>query len=119
MVSREGSGYIRGIEVSTNVALSGASLVIKNTFTGTVAGTDGKFVLVVESLPVTLMVSYIGYQTAEIEIAKNVPIAGNRTFQGGVVRLPSSGRGQVGPPMKGVRLTPGWRAVSSKGIGQT
>jgi hypothetical protein len=57
------------------VRLLGASLVVKNTFTGTVAGDEGKFVLVVESLPVTLMVSYIGYQTAEIEVAKNTPLA--------------------------------------------
>ena len=36
-------------EAGSDVALSGASLVVKNTFTGTVAGADGNFVLVVES----------------------------------------------------------------------
>jgi TonB-linked SusC/RagA family outer membrane protein len=48
----------------------GASVIIKDskTHTGTVSDVDGNYQLNVPSLPVTLLVSYVGYKTEEIDI---------------------------------------------------
>ena len=62
-------------EAGTDLQLPRASLVVKNTFTGTVADDEGNFVLLVDRLPVTLRVSYIGYETAEIEVTESSPLA--------------------------------------------
>src|SRR5699024_8366864 len=43
-------------------------ILVKGTTTGTSTGAGGAFVLTVESLQDTLVVSYIGYQTQEVPI---------------------------------------------------
>jgi len=45
--------------------LIGASVIIKDTTTGTVTDVDGSFLLKVESLPLTIVISYLGYDTQE------------------------------------------------------
>jgi iron complex outermembrane receptor protein len=57
-------------DAGTGDPLPRANLAIKNTLWGTVADNEGNFTLQVKSLPVTLMVSYIGYETAEVEVSK-------------------------------------------------
>ncbi len=47
----------------------GASIVIKETSTGTVAGNNGDFVLEYEGDPV-IVISYVGYKTLEIKASK-------------------------------------------------
>jgi outer membrane receptor protein involved in Fe transport len=54
---------------SNKEPLIGASIVIKNTTTGTVTDYDGLFSLKTdEALPLTLVVSYLGYNTQEVEV---------------------------------------------------
>jgi iron complex outermembrane receptor protein len=49
--------------------LIGASIVIKNTTIGTVTDYDGEFSLKTDqNLPVTIVVSYLGYLTKEVEV---------------------------------------------------
>lgn len=48
--------------------LIGASVAIKGTTSGTVTDLDGNFDLDVEEFPVTLSISYTGYQDVEIEV---------------------------------------------------
>ncbi|MDR0742921.1 MAG: TonB-dependent receptor [Tannerella sp.] len=50
-------------------AVTGASVTVKNDAkTGTATDADGNFSLAVASLPVTLVVNYIGYKPQEIEV---------------------------------------------------
>jgi len=46
----------------------GTTVVIKGTTTGTITDIDGKFSLEVDSLPVKLQFSYIGYATQEVTV---------------------------------------------------
>lgn len=57
------------LDGGTNETLAGANVVIKGKIAGTITDLDGKFSLKVSGeLPVTLVVSFIGFQTQEIEI---------------------------------------------------
>lgn len=56
-------GQVRDAE--TGEALIGASVVIKETMSGTVVDFDGSFTLQVDQLPVDLSFSYTGYTTIE------------------------------------------------------
>lgn len=60
-------------EASSNSPLSGANIVVKGTTTGTISDFDGNFSLNVDTFPVTLVVSSVGYNTKEV----NVSSAGN------------------------------------------
>ncbi|HYV90363.1 MAG TPA: TonB-dependent receptor [Chitinophagales bacterium] len=57
-------------DASTNESLIGASVLVKGTSNGTVTNEDGEFSLDIQNqkLPVTLIVSYIGYVTHEFEL---------------------------------------------------
>ena len=62
---------IRGVitDDETGENLIGATVVIKETATGTVTNTDGEFELTVqEPLPFTLVISYVGYVSQELVI---------------------------------------------------
>lgn len=52
----------------TGETLIGVNVVLKGTTTGAVTDIDGKFQMTVEKLPVTLVVSYIGYKSSELVV---------------------------------------------------
>lgn len=57
------------LDASTSEVIAGASVSIKSTSVGTLSDTGGNFELVADvPLPLTLIVSYIGYETQEIEV---------------------------------------------------
>jgi iron complex outermembrane recepter protein len=52
--------------------LIGASIVVKGTSSGTITDIDGNFILVLQANPpVTVVISYIGYQSKELEIKQS------------------------------------------------
>lgn len=58
-------------DAKTGEAMIGATVVIKGTTNGTTTDVDGKFNLTVsQQLPVTLIISIVGYQKQEIEISQ-------------------------------------------------
>ncbi|RME37894.1 MAG: TonB-dependent receptor, partial [Deltaproteobacteria bacterium] len=61
---------VRGevVDAINNEPLIGAAVMIAGTGEGAVTDFDGAFELRVESLPVTLEVSYVGYETVRIEV---------------------------------------------------
>src|SRR5690625_5397985 len=71
-------GFIESARAKTEVSgtvtteagepLPGVNIVVQGTTTGTNTGTDGSFELSVPSLNETLVFSYIGHQTLEIEL---------------------------------------------------
>ncbi|MCX7764661.1 MAG: TonB-dependent receptor [Bacteroidia bacterium] len=63
-------GVVR--DATTKEPLPGAYVRVKGTLSGTVSGPDGSFRLsVVGSLPVVLEVSYVGYETGEVQVASS------------------------------------------------
>jgi len=65
---------LRGVvvEEKSQQALIGASISVKGTFKGSVSDANGEFQLVTEKkLPITLVVSSIGYRTQEIDVYEN------------------------------------------------
>ncbi len=60
------------IDQKSNEPLIGASVSVKGTTTGRATSVDGTFTLEVNNLPVNLVVSYIGYETREVNI-ESVP----------------------------------------------
>ena len=52
----------------------GANIVVKGTTKGTVTYMDGRFEVEVDQLPVTLVVSYIGYVTQEVRVTTDRPV---------------------------------------------
>lgn len=61
------SGVI--IDANTQETIVGASIMLKGSSQGTVTDIDGKFSLSVNKLPVTLVVSYVGYQKKEVKVS--------------------------------------------------
>jgi hypothetical protein len=62
-------GNVRGVIYDdTNMPLPGATVVVKGTTNGAAADLDGRFYLDVTETPVTLIVSFIGYQTQEVDV---------------------------------------------------
>ena len=59
------------IDAQTGQGLPGASLQIAGTYTGTITSSSGAFELRSQSLPVTLMVRFIGYETLEKRVETN------------------------------------------------
>ena len=49
-------------------SLPGATVVVKNTSTGTVTDLDGKFTLQVPQDPFTLVISFVGYESMEVAV---------------------------------------------------
>ncbi len=66
----------------TNLPLTGANVVIKGTTTGTISDFDGNFTLNVDGFPVTLVVSSVGFDTQEVNVASSQKI--NITLKEGV-----------------------------------
>lgn len=61
---------VRGVVTDTdNIPIIGATVMIKGTNNGTVTDMDGKFSLSVEIPEGTLSVSYIGYETEEVQVS--------------------------------------------------
>ncbi len=62
--------YLKGKvkDAETNEGLIGASILIKNTSKGVTTDLSGNFKLRVDTLPLTIVISYTGYLTQEIEI---------------------------------------------------
>ncbi|MCF2487983.1 TonB-dependent receptor [Dyadobacter sp. CY347] len=61
-------------DASENVPLPGVSVLLKGTTTGTTTDADGRFMLATPSNTGTLVVSYIGYFTQEVEIGNRSTI---------------------------------------------
>lgn len=55
-------------KTTDGAAISFANVLEKGTTNGAVADIDGNFVLTVETLPTTLVVSYVGYGTEQMEV---------------------------------------------------
>ena len=60
------SGVI--IDANTQETIVGASVLLKGSTTGAVTDINGKFTMAVDKLPVTLVVTYVGYQKKEVKI---------------------------------------------------
>jgi iron complex outermembrane recepter protein len=59
-------------DASTKEALPGVNIIVKGTIAGTISNTKGDFKLTVnQSAPLTLVFTFIGYTTQEIEITGN------------------------------------------------
>jgi TonB family protein len=58
----------RVLNKKTGEGISGANVVIKNTTTGTVADTNGEFVLRISPEHTAIVISYVGYQSETIPI---------------------------------------------------
>ena len=56
-------------EKDTGITIPGATIQVKGSTNGTVADFDGNYTLAVSSEDSTLIVSFVGYKTAEIQIA--------------------------------------------------
>lgn len=56
------------IDKETKEPLIGSSVQVKDTELGAVTDFDGNFSIIVNSLPVTLTVSYVGYSSQDIEV---------------------------------------------------
>ena len=55
-------------DANTQETIVGASVMVKGSTQGAITDIDGKFTLSVDALPVTVVVSYIGYQKKEVKI---------------------------------------------------
>ena len=55
-------------DAELNEPVIGANVVVMGTGKGTVTDLDGRFVLQVDKLPVTLSVSFVGYQREEVKV---------------------------------------------------
>ncbi len=56
------------LDSSSNQPLIGASVSVTGTTIGSATSNDGAFSFIVEKLPVKISISYIGYETKEVEI---------------------------------------------------
>ncbi|RBN50476.1 TonB-dependent receptor [Flavobacterium psychrolimnae] len=62
------------VTTNQNIPLEAANVVLKGTTSNTISDSSGKFTIDTKGkLPLTLLVQYVGYKTAEIEIA-SLPI---------------------------------------------
>jgi hypothetical protein len=61
------------LDEATNVSVIGATIRVKGQQSGTVTDSKGEFRLKVDKLPVTLLVSFVGYKYQEIDVYESVP----------------------------------------------
>ena len=61
-------GYIT--DADTGDPLPAANLQIEGTLSGSITNNDGKFVLELKSLPASVLITYIGYESKRINISK-------------------------------------------------
>ena len=59
------------MDASSEEFLPGASIQLENTYSGTITNASAQFSLVVPSLPSVLIVRFIGYQSARVEVPSN------------------------------------------------
>ena len=59
-------GYI--IDAKTGEPLPAANLQIEGTFSGAITNQDGKFILEIDSLPASILITYIGYKSKRVII---------------------------------------------------
>lgn len=62
-------------DANTGETIVGASIMIKGTAQGGVSDVDGRFKLPVDKMPVTIVVSYVGYQTKEVRVTSKQSIS--------------------------------------------
>ena len=62
-------------DANTGETIVGASIMIKGTTQGGVSDVDGRFKLPVDKMPVTIVVSYVGYQTKEVRVTSKQSIS--------------------------------------------
>ncbi len=79
-------------DVETNEPLPGVSVLVKGSILGTVSDIDGKFAIEPRELPVTLIISLVGFRSQEVEIfessSEDLPIqltAGSLLGEGVVI----------------------------------
>ena len=62
--------FIRGTirDVETGAPLAAANIQIQGTYRGTISNEDGVFALELDLLPATILVRYIGYESAEVAV---------------------------------------------------
>ncbi|HLR77224.1 MAG TPA: carboxypeptidase-like regulatory domain-containing protein [Balneolaceae bacterium] len=58
------------IDQKTGATLPTANIVIENTYRGTVSNSEGRFSLKVDTFPVSLEVSFLGYKSKKIAVSK-------------------------------------------------
>ncbi len=65
---------LRGLvsDAESGITLPNAHVIVANTFRGTITNNDGAFELRVDSLPVTLIVRFIGYRTDTLSVTTDV-----------------------------------------------
>ena len=64
----------RVLDADSNQPLAGANIAVQGTATGTTSGQNGEFSLRVDALPVTLVASFVGYESQEIVVTTNTPV---------------------------------------------
>ena len=62
-------------DARTGMTLPSATVQIEGTYQGTITNAEGAFSLRVRELPATLLVRFIGYETARVPVAE-APVAG-------------------------------------------
>jgi hypothetical protein len=60
-------------DARTNEALAAANIQIEGTFQGTISNEDGNFIIHLDTVPATLLITYIGYQSHRIPINEETP----------------------------------------------
>ncbi len=62
--------FVKGkvLDDSTGEPLPGASIIISNTYTGTITDKNGEFSLTVENEKISITVSYIGFETVTVKV---------------------------------------------------
>jgi hypothetical protein len=56
------------VKSSTGEVLPGATIIVKGTSTGAIAGPDGKYTITVPNAQATLVISYIGMGNQEVPV---------------------------------------------------
>lgn len=56
------------------LTIPSVSVIVKNTMNGTISDMDGNFSINVEKLPVTLVASFVGYESVEVDVTSSDPI---------------------------------------------
>ena len=62
------------VDAGDGEILFGANVIVQGTTTGAATNLEGEFSVTVPSMPATLVVSYIGYETEEVTITSEDPI---------------------------------------------
>ncbi len=56
------------------LSIPSVSVIVKNTMNGTISDMDGNFSLDVAKFPVTLVASFVGYESLEVVVTSTVPV---------------------------------------------